>query len=174
MPIRVRLPEIDLAPINELIQARRLQWNEVGTPQSLALNKSGILIISALLQGHIEEVYVTLCRFLLRHIKEEELEQFRRSIGIWGNPSAENINRLFGRIGVMNIIDNITWQKMDGMKIKARLNLLNERRNRIAHGKALEGSLKLAEIENTRDFIEQFAQGLNRHLYRRFRGQLAY
>jgi hypothetical protein len=50
---RVELPSIDLAPLDELIAARRSQWKDVGTPQTLALNKSCILTISALLQGYI-------------------------------------------------------------------------------------------------------------------------
>jgi hypothetical protein len=169
---RIQLPQIDLAPLNELIAARRSQWREIGTTQTLALNKSCILILSALLQGYIEEVFFTLSSNLFRHLSYDDHDAYRESIRAWGNPSAENIERLFMRIGAVNILENVTWQRTDVKKIKMMLRLLNEQRNAIAHGKSPRGSLKLSSIERMRDFVNNFAINLNRYLRRRFRGSL--
>jgi len=169
---KIQLPTIDLAPLNELIAARRSQWEDIGTPQTLALNKSCILILSALLQGYIEEVFFTISCCLLVHLNQQDLEAYRKSIGHWGNPSAENIERLFMRVGVGKIIDKIRWQRTDAKKIRTRLQLLNDQRNAIAHGKIPKGSLKLSSIESLRDFTEQFSINLTRYLVRQFRRNL--
>lgn len=169
---RIELPEINLAPLNELIAARRSQWKEIGTTETLALNKSCVLILSALLQGYIEEVFFTLSSYLLMHLSDDDLEKYRSSIGNWGNPNAANIERLFIRIGIVNVIDQVTWQRTDAKKIRMRLQVLNEQRNAIAHGKEPKGSLKLDNIERLRDFVQQFSINLNRHLAHRFRRSL--
>ncbi len=170
---RIELPAINLAPLNELIDARRSQWGQIGTPQTLALNKSCILILSALLQGYIEEVFFAVSSYMLMHLAGDDLETYKQSIGNWGNPNAQNIDRLFTRIGVTNLIDKVTWQRTDGSKIRRRLQLLNEQRNAIAHGKTPKGSLKLEQIERMRDFVEQFSINLNRYFTRRSKGVLS-
>lgn len=169
---RIELPEIDLAPLNELIAARRSQWRELGTPQTLALNKSCLLILSALLQGYIEELFFVLSANLFVHLDYDDHEAYRRSIRRWGNPSSENIERLFNRIGLINVLENVTWQRTNVKRIKAMLNLLNHQRNAIAHGGAPKGSLKLSSIERMRDFTENFATNLNRYLRKEFRRNL--
>jgi hypothetical protein len=73
---------------------------------------------------------------------------------------------------VARVIDKVTWQRTNAMKIKAKLTLLNEQRNKIAHGKEPKGSLKLSDIERMRDFAEQFSISLNRYLANRFRRNL--
>lgn len=169
---RIELPQIDLAPLDELITARRSQWREIGTTQTLALNKSCILILSALLQGYIEEVFFTLSANLFVHLSYDDHDDYRRSIGVWGNPNAQNIERLFMRIGEANILERVTWQRTDAKKIRKMLGLLNEQRNAIAHGKSPKGSLKLSSIERMRDFVNNFAINLNRYLRKRFRRNL--
>jgi hypothetical protein len=167
----VKFPPIDLSPVNELIVARRDQWKLIGKSPSRALNKCCVLMLSALLQGHVDGLFYTVA---VHHfdMTDEELKVYRAAVGIWGNPSAENIKRLFTRLGVVEIIEKVNWSKSDAKSIATKLKMLNEQRNKIAHGQEPRGSLNLTDIEKTRDFVQQFSKDFSSYLRRKFRTSL--
>lgn len=53
----------------------------------------------------------------------------------WGNPSDENITRLFLKIGVVDVLDGLSWKGFSNQSVRDKLRLLNLIRNQIAHGK---------------------------------------
>jgi hypothetical protein len=121
MPIRPRWPTLDLQPADELIAMRREQHGgERGAPKKLpsgervgaALNNSCILMLSALLQGYVEDVFMYASRRLFRTMNDEvSLKKYRESLRRAGNPSGEDISRLFVRLGILDVFDGLAWSK---------------------------------------------------------------
>lgn len=169
--IAVRMLSIDLSPVKELIDARKNQWKQIKKSPSRALNKCCVLMLSALLQGHIDHLFYAVAR---NHfdMSDDEVQTYRAAVGNWGNPNAENIERLFTRLGVIGILKQVNWSKSDGKTIAGKLRVLNEQRNKIAHGREPRGSLKLTDIEKTADFVETFSRELSAYLRRKFRRSL--
>jgi len=135
-----------------------------------ALNKSCILLLSALLQGYAEDVFVDVSRKILGSIAtEEDIKRYRSTFRVWGNPSAENIERLFLRLGVSNLLDGLSWQRCSTDSIREKLREINELRNKVAHGKPLPESISLARVINLRNFVEQFSDRFARHARQRIK-----
>ena len=87
----------------------------------------------------------------------------------WGNPSAENVKRLFLKIGVDDVFADLSWQKCDSATVRSRLNQLNHVRNSIAHGanplrvNNADYSLSLAKVKTFRNYSEQLAVRFEDH-----------
>jgi RiboL-PSP-HEPN len=152
-----------MSAVDELISARRKQHGgSRGAPPILngarvgsALNKSSIVMLSALLQGHVEAIFLHAARGLLPHIEEET---YRKSFRNWGNPTPDNIERLFSRLGLENPLKELSWRNCTNETLFKRLRELNEMRNRIAHGQKLMTGISLTYVEQQRDFVKNFAE----------------
>ena len=88
----------------------------------------------------------------------------------WGNPSDDNIKRLFLKIGVPDVFDGLSWQRTTTADIKTKLNVLNQLRNRIAHGSSnltvnkAAYFLTLAKVSGFRNLAESFATRFSDHV----------
>jgi hypothetical protein len=95
--------------------------------------------------------------------------RYRAAIGRWGNPSAENITRLFMRLGPADILQGLSWKNCANKTVKARLNQLNQVRNQVAHGSVrlrMDGhpySLSLQEVVLFKNFVGQFCGRFSVH-----------
>jgi RiboL-PSP-HEPN len=170
-------PEIDLSPVDELIQVRQAQHGGFrgappvvgGARVGAAINKSCILMLSALLQGYVEDVFLYFSERLFANLRtDENLKRYRTTIFRWGNPSSQNITSLFMRLGIVDVFDGLTWQRTRPETIKAKLDQINKLRNKIAHGQSLPQSVSLAQVRNLRDFVENFGERFARHVRGKF------
>ncbi|HZW05819.1 MAG TPA: HEPN domain-containing protein [Phycisphaerales bacterium] len=178
MAIKRRLPTLDLGPVDELIQLRQEQHGgRPGAPLvalngqrvGQALNKSCILLLSALLQGYVEDVFMDVSVKTFRGLRDEATNNsYRQLLRRVGNPSAENVTALFLRLGVSDIFDGLTWQRTRAPQVRSKLNEINRLRNDIAHGKRLPQAVTLAQVLRLRNFVEQFAERFARHVRRKF------
>lgn len=170
--------ELDLHYVNELIEVRQDQHGrERGAPLidnghrvGASINRSCIVMISALLQSFVEEVFADVSSEYLNIETDEEKSVYRRTFGRWGNPSDTNIRLLFNRLGIADVLGELTWQATTSERICKNLKQLNEIRNQVAHGKRnlrhnnRSYSLSLAEAVRFRNFARSFADRFEAHV----------
>jgi hypothetical protein len=140
-----------------------------------SINRSCIVMLSALLQGHVDSVF-RLCAPIAfpefsRTIDPFEtfLDQARKA----GNPSPSNITTLFRRIGVPDAMAGLTWRRgrrhsISNAVIVSALDEINQLRNRIAHSLPLTFngapySLSLVDVKRLRNIVEGFGQHFEAH-----------
>jgi hypothetical protein len=174
MVIRPRLLALDLGPVDELIEARRVQHGgNRGAPKigrggervGAAINKSCLLMLSALLQGYVEDVFMAASRSLFNSLRMPDAEKrYRDTINRWGNPSDQNVIRLFVRLGIVDVLADLSWEKTTSQKIKSNLRIINELRNKIAHGKRLDDTISLQKVVALRDFVAAFSDRFGSHV----------
>jgi len=170
-------PVTDLAPVDELIQVRETQHGGFrgappvvgGARVGAAINKSCILMLSALLQGHVEDVFIYFSQRLFANLRtDENIERYRATLFRWGNPSSQNITSLFMRLGIIDVFDGITWQRTRAETVKAKLDQINKLRNKIAHGQSLPQSVSLTQVRDLRNFVENFGERFAAHVRSKF------
>lgn len=176
--------ELDLHYIDELLTVRRQQHGGLrGAPRVVdgyregeSLNRSCFVMVSALLQGYVEDVFIDVSRNVLPNLADDlAIASYRRTFARWGNPSTENIGRLFGRIGVADVLAGLSWRNCSNRTVRSRLDSLNQIRNAIAHGRQevrVDGepiALSLARAAGYRDFIGAFAERFEVHATRQLR-----
>lgn len=169
---------IRLHYVDELIAARQQQHGgNRGAPRLVnnvrigaSINRSVIVMLSAMLQSYVEDVFEVCAkqRFPAFAANPLVFDDYWKQMKNWGNPSAGNIKILFLKLGVADVLDGLRWQKTNAAKIKERLDDLNQLRNRIAHGQALqinghEYSLSLVKAQSFRNFAEVFGQRFEPH-----------
>lgn len=176
--------ELDLHYVDELISVRRQQHGgQRGAPgvvqgyrEGESLNRSCIVMLSALIQGFVENVFTAASEHVMpRLARPGALEKYKDTFRRWGNPSARNVTALFARIGIADVLDGVSWPNCANPTVRSRLNHLNEIRNDIAHGARdlrVNGaaiSLSLASAVGYRNFAEQFGARFEAHVMRRLR-----
>ena len=182
LPLETDMPTLDLHYVDELIKARRdLHGNKPGAPLiteghrvGQSINRSCIVMLSALLQSYLEDVFKQCARSVFPALVSDEkaFDLYWKQMRGWGNPDERNIKSLFMRLGVIDIFGDLSWQGTTNARIKANLNDLNQIRNKIAHGTkdlTLGGksySLSLKNVESFRDFIQNFALRFSDHALR--------
>jgi hypothetical protein len=171
------MAELDLHYVNELIDVRQEQHGGgVGAPAVInghrvgaSINRSCMVMLSALLQSFVEDVFQEASIELLG-IDEAVQDDYRKSFSRWGNPSDSNIKSLFLRLGVEDVLNDLGWQRTTNQRIRENLRSLNGLRNQIAHGrrdlrlKNARYSLSLAEVIRFRDFVWSFADRFPGHV----------
>lgn len=135
-----------------------------GRPREVhALNSAGIVLLSAHLQGYIADLFKEVANKTLAG-KVKDVTALIESTNIRGNPSEENVTRLFRSIGYADVLGGITWQRMNNKRLRAKLKSFNELRNRIAHGAAER--VNKATLRNYLDVLSNLAQKLDDKLRR--------
>jgi hypothetical protein len=172
------MPALELRYIDELIELRRDQHGggpgappvDAGYRQGTAVNRSCIVMMSAMLQAFVEDVFVDCSTRVLPQLNSPEaIKIYRDNFRRWGNPHPDNISRLFRRIGVSDVLANLNWQNCENKTMRRKLNDINEIGNQIAHGavnlflnkKRL--SLSLLLIERYRRFLGVFGEHFGEH-----------
>lgn len=169
---------LDLHFVDELIAARQDQHGGGrGAPalvrpdvrQGAAINRSCMVMLSALLQGYIDDVFVECVPIAFPAIAaapnyESLLGELRKG----GNPNSKNISALFRKLGVPDVMAGLNWQHTTPQDIAAKLDEINQIRNRIAHSSplSLNGQpyrLKLARVQTLRNFCAAFAARFEIH-----------
>jgi hypothetical protein len=167
-----------LTIVDELIQARHtLHGGFPGAPNVVAgyrvgtsINRSAVVMISALLQVHVEEVFLDCSKITLPGLADDRsVALYRGTFRRWGNPSVKNVRDLFRRIGVQDVFDGLSWQRCLSAAVREKLEKLNQLRNQVAHGadhlilNRERYSLSLAEVYSLRNFAEAFGNRFPEH-----------
>lgn len=126
------MAELDLHYVNELIAVRVEQHGGgPGAPEIVnghrvgaSINRSCVVMLSALLQSFVEEVFQESSVELLGIEAEEAKVSYRKSYSRWGNPSDGNIKTLFHRLGVEDILEGLSWQRITNQRIRSNLRQL--------------------------------------------------
>ncbi|GAB5460211.1 HEPN domain-containing protein [Hoeflea alexandrii] len=174
------MAELNLTYVDELISVRQIQHGgargapkrvEDGSREGASINRSSIVLLSALLQSYVQEVFETAAKQALPALAADDVwTSYWKQMKSWGNPSAENTKTLFLKIGIHDVFDGLSWQKCDNSLIRSRLNQLNHVRNSIAHGAAVlrvndvDYFLTLQKVKTFRNFAEAFADRFEDHV----------
>ena len=136
-----------------------------GRPSQVqALNKAAIALLSAHLQGFVEDLFEEAANALLGGTVQD-ISTLIDEAPTRGNPNRHNIERLFGSIGFPSILDGMSWQKMGNDAVLNRLRELNELRNRIVHGSTETVTKQV--VRNYASFSRNFAARLDDRLRQR-------
>lgn len=177
------LATLSLTAVDELIAARKgLHGGAQGAPRVLrdgsregrAINQACVLMLSATLQSYVEDVFIECSeKAFSRQLQSSDLEKFRNSWKMWGNPSADNVTSLFNRLGVADVFEGLSWQRQSTQSLKTNLNTINQVRNRIAHAQEIRVdnrpyALRLSGITRWRNTIEQFGKRFSKHALAKF------
>ncbi len=172
------MAELRLDFVDELIAARQRQHGgQRGAPalagngarHGAAINRSCVVMLSALLQGYVEEVFENCVPVSFPELsRTPDYEGALKKLKGSGNPSPFNIREMFRRIGVPDVLSNLRWQHTTNRIILAKLDEINQIRNRIAHGinLTLDGrpySLTLQRVEVLRNCAESFGARFENH-----------
>lgn len=184
MGARMAAANLNLTYVDELISVRQVLHGgsrgapkkvEDGSREGASINRSCIVMMSALLQSYIQEVFRLCAKKALPTLKNDDVwDAYWKQMKGWGNPSADNTKILFLKIGAVDIFDGLSWQKCENASIRNKLNQLNHIRNSIAHGndelRVNNGkySLTLNKVKAFRDFIEVFGERFEGHALGKF------
>lgn len=172
---------IDLTYVDELIAARQKQHGgkrgapnvENGHRIGTSLNRSCMVILSALLQAFIEEEFEKSARHSLPLLNNDDIyDRYWKQMKLWGNPSAANIKNLFLKIGMPDVLASVAWQGTTPSHVRTKLDEINTIRNQVAHGAQTlklydrNFSLTLQKISGYRNFVDNFANRFSQHLAR--------
>lgn len=174
------MADVDLHFVDELIAVRRDQHGggrgapplQGGHRIGASINRSCIVMLSALLQSYVEEVFGEAARRTFPRLNADDAyyERYWNQMKGWGNPSGANVRSLFLKIGIPDVFDGLSWQGTTTERIRTRLDALNQIRNQIAHGRrdlTLNGnrySLSLARVQTYRNFAENFGGRFSEHV----------
>jgi hypothetical protein len=113
---------LNLTSIDELISVRQtLHGGSRGAPKKVrdgsregaSINRSCIVLLSALLQSYLQEVFAVSAKKALPTLAADLVwKAYWAQMKGWGNPNADNANDLFPKIGVHDVFDGLRWQSM--------------------------------------------------------------
>jgi hypothetical protein len=174
------MAELNLTYVDELISVRQVQHGgargaprrvEDGSREGASINRSSIVLLSALLQSYVQDVFQNAAKQALPALATDNVwRSYWKQMKGWGNPSSDNASILFLKIGINDVFDGLSWQKCDNSLVRSRLNQLNHVCNSIAHGSAVlrindaDYSLTLAKVKTFRNFAEAFAARFEAHV----------
>lgn len=170
---------LNLTYVDELINVRQVLHGgnrgapkkvEDGSREGASINRSCIVMMSALLQAYVQDVFKVCAKEALPTLNTDAVwDAYWKQMKGWGNPSADNIKTLFLKIGVSDVFDGLGWRNCGNTVVRSRLNQLNHVRNSVAHGAAVlrindaNYALTLAKVKIFRNYAEQFADRFEQH-----------
>lgn len=176
---------LSLTLVDELITARRTLHGgsrgapvllQDGTREGSALNRACVVMLTSAMQAYVEDVFLACSQKAFGHtLNDVELKDYEATWSRWGNPSDANIIRLFRRLGIHDVFDGLSWQGQTTATLKTTLNKINQVRNRIAHGEALQingvtYSLSLNQVQRWRRTCSIFGDRFEQHALNKIRG----
>jgi hypothetical protein len=174
------MAQIDLHYVDELIAVRQKQHGGgPGAPLILgghrvgaSINRSCVVMLSALLQSYVEEVFQDAAKRAFPALAADQpaFDQYWKQMKSWGNPSDQNIKNLFIKLGIPDVFVGLSWQRTPTTSVRWMLDALNQIRNQIAHGSrrlTLGGnrfSMSLAAVTAYRNMTASFANRFEAHV----------
>lgn len=171
---------LDLHYVDELIAVRQAQHGgnpgappiENGHRIGASINRSCVVMLSALLQAHVQEVFQAAARRAFPAFVGDDaaFTAYWKQVKGWGNPSDQNIKGLFLQIGVPDVFAGLSWQHTTTAVVRQKLGDLNQIRNQIAHGarhlqvRGQPYSLSLRKVIAFRNFAQQFGDRIEPHV----------
>lgn len=159
--LKARLNEVD-----ELLAARdAICPAGAGRPaqrKGAAVIAGGTVLLSALFEGFIEELYNLSVDSLYAAYPvadRENLKNFTSEKN--NNANVHQVNTLFFYLGIPWVMTHpkIHWKKFNNVSVRDRLGRLSKARNELAHGKS--HSVTKPQLKAWRDFIERLAEKLD-------------
>lgn len=115
------------------------------------LNRAAVLMLSAHLEGYLEDVMAEALDALNEQLNPKPLTRG------FHNPRPDYIDKLFAFIGMDKPSRSISWQRASNQSVRVNLEKLVQTRNRIAHG-ATGVRVYKNEVTSLRKYVEGFAQ----------------
>lgn len=101
----------------------------------IAINEAAVVLLSSTLQTFFEGVFVECSEKLFRRkLSGLELKDYMETWSRWGNPSPANIKRLYRRLGIPDVLQDLGENGLIKEDFRSGLDEINQVRNRIAHG----------------------------------------
>ena len=130
-------------------------------------------LISAAIQTEVEDTFKKATQKSFDYFKDEDLDRYWKACGRWGNPSHGNIKSLFFRIGFVDVLDGLSWQKFRNASIVRTLDNINEVRNRVVHGQPLTiggKGIRLTKplVVTWQNFGTVFVKKFPEHVFRQY------
>ncbi len=156
-----RLQEVD-----EIVAARdAICPTGAGRParqKGAAVISGGTVLLSALLEGFLEELYELAVDELYQHIPVGDRTELKEHTSRRNNnANVHQVNTLYFYLGVPWVMSHrkMRWQKCSNAKVQERLRNLSKARNQLAHG----GSriVRKQTLTAWRDFAERLASKLD-------------
>lgn len=172
------MAQLNLNSVDELIAVRQAQHggargapraNADGTREGQAVNRAVVIMTSATLQAFCEDVFFEVSALKLSLNDQQEIN-YKDLYSQWGNPSVENMRKHFRRLGIIDVISNLSWRHCDNASVIRKIGNLNQLRNQIAHGRSdlqISGqrySLTLTKAQSLRNFSQQFGLRFENHV----------
>jgi hypothetical protein len=130
---------LDTSFVNLLIEARTAYRRQeaLGKPSGAGVGKilleSVVLLLSARLQAAVEDCFIKHLRRKFLHIKASDVPVYMKNVGNWGNPNFQNINKLFLRLGIFNVLSDFRVGSRTPQETQQLIDSINKARNDIAH-----------------------------------------
>ncbi len=159
--LKVRLKDVD-----ELLAARdAICPAGAGRPalrKGAAVIAGGTVLLSALFEGFIEELYNLSVDTLFATYPVADrtnLKNFTSEKN--NNANVHQVNTLFFYLGIPWVMTHpkVHWKKFTNASVRERLGKLSKARNELAHGKT--HSVTKPQLKAWRDFIERLAEKLD-------------
>jgi hypothetical protein len=150
-----------LADVDELIVAHaQVGGTGPGFRSGVAsLNRAGIVLSVAALEGYVEALFEE-CLTVLVRAPADTMDGLRGiTVARFHNPNVDNVRQLFRHLGITNIWDGISWRNCSNRFVRARLDLLVRQRHEIAHGQG--PVVHLSEVREARSLVERIGQRLD-------------
>jgi hypothetical protein len=159
--LRARLREVD-----EIVQARdAICPPGRGRPQArqgAAVLAGGTVLLSALFEGYVEDLFDATVDVLYSHFSTQERRDLKRNTSRKNhNASVYKVNNLFFYLGMPWVMKSpqLRWQKFSNASVRSRLDELAEARNKIAHGASYV--VRKSSLTAWRGFVERLAEQLD-------------
>lgn len=145
-----------LADIDQLLNAHAaVGGTERGRRfEVVALNRAAVLLLSAHLEGYLEDLMAEALNAVHGGLSPSSLTQR------FANPSTGNIDSLFAFLGLTKPCDSISWRRAGNAAVKKNINELVATRNQIAHG-SVGVTVYKSQVTRYRTYVTGFAKGFD-------------
>ena len=148
-----------LNKIAEVINALVVEPGRGRPAEVEALNRAGVVLLSAHFQGYIDDLLFETAHIVLSGKVRDIDGLVKLAKPQSANPHPDIIEKMFNSVGVYEVLDDISWQKAKNEVIKKRLSDYIQLRNKIAHGK--QESVSKQKVLQFKKFVEIFTKNLD-------------
>jgi len=126
-----------------------------------AINRAAFVLLCAHFQGFVEDLHQELGeKLLMGRVDKDTVKKIitlakQRNT----NPHPDVIEKMFGGLGVFEVMADIKWQKCSNKAVRTRLTGYIETRNKIAHGS--KEKVTKQKVQQFKAFVENLAEKLD-------------